>query len=152
MIWKIKRTKKFLIRDIVIAIVFGMTVISLFVLIAQTMFLNHSRTDLINPTFAQHYNQLNSLTSNVNNAAASVTSPTGTSFLGQFDVVLGSFYSVISLGFQSYQIIFGSMANIISDFTFLDATVVQILFTALISALLISILFIVISSVTRGRI
>lgn len=149
---KIKYKHGFLIRDIVIAIILGMSIISLFVLIAEGMAINYSRSDLVNPTFAAHYNQLNSLTSNVNTVSSSVTSPSGTSFLGQFDVVLSSFFSVVSLGFQSYQIIFGGIANIISDFTFLDATVVQIVLTTLVLALLVYLIFTLISSVTRGRV
>ena len=49
--------------------------------------------------------------------------------------------------------IFGTMsASVISDYTFLDAGVIKILMGVLLAGLLTSIIFIWISSVTRGRI
>ncbi len=144
--------KGFLVRDLGIALVFAMTVIALFVIFAQGMAANYNRSDLVDPNFANHYNQLSGLTNTVEQSHSSVTGSSGLSFLGQFDVVFNSFFSVIGIGWDSYNIIFGGISNIISDFTFLDPGVVYILLTSLITALLIFLIFTIISSVTRGRI
>ena len=61
----IKQKYGFLLRDVVIALIFGMTIIALFVIIAQGMAVNYSRSDLVNPSFASHYNKITSLTGSI---------------------------------------------------------------------------------------
>lgn len=149
---KFKQRKSFLVRDIGIALVFSMTVIALFVIFAQGLAVNYNRTDLVNPSFSSHYNQLSGLTNTAEQSHNSVTSSSGLNLLGQFDVVFNSFFSVIGIGWDSYNIIFSGISNIVSDFTFLPAGVIYILLTSLVTALLIYLIFTIISSVTRGRI
>lgn len=149
----IKQKYGFLLRDVVIALIFGMTIIALFVIIAQGMAVNYSRSDLVNPSFASHYNKITSLTGSIEKSHSAVTSSSsGSTLLGQFDVVLSSFFAVVGVAWDSYNIIFGGISSIISDFTFIDPTIIQILLTSLVSALLVYIAFTIVSSVTRGRV
>jgi hypothetical protein len=144
--------KGFLLRDVGIALVFSMTIIALFVIISQAMASNYSRSDLVNPSFAQHYNKLDSLTTTVEKSHSAVTGTQGSTLLGNFDVVFNSFFAVVGIVWDSYNIILSGISSIASDFTFIPQSVIYILLTSLISGLLIYVIFSVISSVTRGRV
>lgn len=147
-----KSKHSFLLRDIVLAGLFGMGIIALFVIAIGSMSVNYDRTDLVSPSFSSNYNKLNSLLGDLETSRTAVTSTQGLSFIGTFNVAFNSIFTVFKLVLNSLDM-FGSMtASVISDYTFLDAGVIKILFGVLLAGLLVSVIFIWISSVTRGRI
>ena len=153
MINKFINKRGFLLRDITIAALFGVGVIALFVILVGGVATNYSRTDIINPAFAENYNSLNKLTSGIDVARNSVSnSSSGISLIGAFSVTFNSFFTVVTMAWQALDIFGGNTASIISDFTFLSPAVIKILFVVLLSALVVSVIYIVISSVTRGRV
>jgi hypothetical protein len=150
---QIFKTKKgFLLRDVVLSALFGMGIISLLVIIIGSMAVNYDRPDLISPSFSENYDKLDILLGDVETTRTATTSTQGLSFIGTFNVAFNSIVTVFKLVLSSLDI-FGSMtADIVADNTFLDAGVVKILLAILTSGLLVLIIFIWISSVTRGRI
>ena len=142
----------FLLRDVVMSALFAFGVIALLVITTGGMAVNYDRPDLVNPSFSNNYNKLNSLLSDLETTRNATTGPQGLSFIGTFNVAFNSIFTVFKLVLNSLDI-FGSMtSSVISDYTFLDAGVIKILLGVLIAGLLVSIIFIWISSVTRGRI
>lgn len=148
----IKHRHSFLLRDVVLSALFGMGVIALFVIAIGAMSVNYNRSDLVSPSFSNNYNKLNSLLGDLETSRSAVTSPQGLSFIGTFNVAFNSIFTVFKLVLNSLDM-FGSMtASVISDYTFLDAGVVKIILGVLLASLLTLVIFIWISSVTRGRI
>ena len=142
----------FLLRDVVISAIFGMGIIALLVIAIGSMAVNYNRPDLVSPSFSNNYNKLNSLLDDLETSRTAVTSPQGLSFIGTFNVAFNSIFTVFKLVLNSMDM-FGSMtASMISDYTFLDAGVIKVLLGVLLAGLLVSVIFIWISSVTRGRI
>ena len=116
------------------------------------MAVNYDRPDLVSPAFSNNYNKLNSLLDDLEGTRTATTSTQGLSFIGTFNIAFNSIFTVFKLVLNSLDI-FGTMsASVISDYTFLDAGVIKILMGVLLAGLLTSIIFIWISSVTRGRI
>lgn len=149
---KYKHKSGFLLRDVVLSALFGMGIIAFFVIAIGAMATNYNRSDLVSPSFSNNYNKLNSLLGDLETSRTAVTSTQGLSFIGTFNVAFNSIFTVFKLVLNSLDM-FGSMtASVISDYTFLDAGVVKILLGILVAGLLTSVIFIWISSVTRGRI
>lgn len=149
---KFQSKHSFLLRDVVLSALLSMGVIALLVVAIASMAVNYDRPDLVSPSFSNNYNKLNSLLGDLDSARTATTSTQGLSFIGTFNVAFNSIFTVFKLVLNSLDM-FGSMtASIISDYTFLDAGVIKILLGVLVSGLLVSIIFIWISSVTRGRI
>jgi len=147
-----KNKQGFLLRDVVLSALISLGVIALLVLAVGSMAVNYDRPDLVSPSFSNNYNKLNSLLGDLDGTREATTSTGGLSFIGTLDVAFNSIFTVFQLVLNSLDL-FGSMtANVVSDYTFLDAGVVKILLGVLIAGLLTSIIFIWISSVTRGRI
>lgn len=144
--------KGFLLRDVVLAALLAFGVIALLVLGIGSMAVNYDRPDLVSTSFSNNYNKLNSLLDDLESTRTATTSTEGLSFIGTFNVAFNSIFTVFKLVLNSLDL-FGSMsADVISDYTFLDAGVIKILMGVLLAALLTTIIFIWISSVTRGRI
>lgn len=145
--------KGFLLRDVVIAAIFGISIITFYVFFVGGLSTNYNRTDIVNPSFSEHYNELDRLVSGVETSRSSVTnSSSGISLIGAFSVTFNSFFTVVQVVWDSLDIFGSSTANAISDFTFLSPDVIKILFIVLLSALTIYVTFVIISSVTRGRV
>ena len=149
---KFQSKHSFLLRDVVLSALMAFGVIAMLVLATGAMAVNYDRPDLVSSSFSNNYNKLNSLLGDLDTARTATTSTQGLTFIGTFNVAFNSIFTVFKLVLNSLDI-FGSMtASVVSDYTFLDAGVVKILLGVLIAGLLTSIIFIWISSVTRGRI
>jgi hypothetical protein len=145
--------KGFLLRDVVIAALFGVVIISFFVIFIGGMAYNYNRPGIVSASFSQNYDKLNRLTGGIETSRQSVTnSSSGISLIGAFSVTFNSFFTVVQVVWDSLDIFSSSAASAISDFTFLDPLVIKILFVVLLAALSIYITFVIISSVTRGRV
>lgn len=149
---KFQYKHSFLLRDVVLSSLIAFGVIALLVIGIGAMAVNYDRPDLVSSSFSNNYNKLNALLGDVETTRTATTSTQGLSFIGTFNVAFNSIFTVFKLVLSSLDI-FGSMtASVISDYTFLDAGVIKILLAVLVSALLVSVIFIWLSSVTRGRI
>ena len=151
---KWNRKSGFLLRDIALAILFGTGIIAIFVLMMGSLSVNYNRPDLVSSSFSQHYNHFSNLSSGLENSRQAVTnSSSGTSLLGTFQVTFNSFFTVVSLVWDSVDMFSQMSANAVVDFApFLNPGIMTILFDILIAGLVVSVIFIIISSVTRGRV
>jgi hypothetical protein len=145
--------KGFLLRDVILAALFGVGLISLFVIFVGGVADNYNRNDIVSQKFADNYDNLERLTDGVEISRGSITnSSSGISLIGAFSVTFNSFFTVVQVVWTSLDVFASSSASAVSDFTFLSPLVIKILFVILLSALTIYITFVVISSVTRGRV
>lgn len=148
----ITKKKGFLLRDVAISAVLAMGIISLLVIAVGSMAVNYGRPDLVSPSFSNNYDKLDSLLGDLDDTREAVTNTQDLSFLGTFSVSFNSVFTAVKLVLNSLDI-FGTMSSsFIADYTFLDAGVIKILLGVLLSAGLIVIIFVLLSSVTRGRI
>lgn len=146
----IKQKKGVLIRDVVIAGILFAGMIGLFVLAIGGIQQEYDSSILTNDQFSSHYNKIYTLTNGVAIAQNATSDTQGLSFKGTFDVAYQSTFTVIAMVWDTVSI-FGSMTgNFAEDFG-LDATVTNLVITIALSILTITIVFIWISSVSRGR-
>ena len=107
--------------------------------------------DLLNEDFAAHYDKFTNVTDGVETIKDTTASGEGLSFRGLFDVTFGAAFTAIQLVFCSLGL-FGSMSvDVIADFTFLDRTVVSLFFTGVFTIITISLVWVWLSSIARGK-
>lgn len=159
MIFKKKRkglfrdTRAFLLRDVAIAAVFGFGILALYVLFVGAMADNYNRQDIVSPAFSQNYDKLTSMTANLEQSRQAVTNSTsGLSFIGTFQITFNALFTVIQMVWGAVDSFGIASSNALSDFMIIPSTVFTLLFTILLAALTIYIIYVIISSVTRGRV
>ena len=147
-----KQKKGFLLRDfVIVGILFG-TIIALYVIQVASIAQNYSNSDIISPTFAAHYDKLSTNMNYLNSMSSSVQGTNGLNLIGLFDVAFNSVFSVVSLIWETILIYTGMAGFFVSDFTFLDATVVKIVLSSAIAIITAYLIFVWLSSVSRGKI
>lgn len=139
-------------RDFVVAALLFSGMVALFVLAIAGIADKYDNTEIVSESFSENYDKLTETAEKINIGRNSTTSGSGLSFLGTFDVAFQSTFTIIQLVFSTLSL-YGNLAgNIITDFTFLDATVVKIFFIIGLAALTAYLVFIWISSISRGKI
>lgn len=142
--------KGFLIRDFVVAGVLSSLMIAMFVL-AIAGIQNEYNSDLLtNPEFADNYDQLTDQVGKIETARSTAAAGEGLNFLGTFDVVFQSTFTAIQLVFSTLNL-FGDMTgSFAEDFGF-DPLVTQTFFIAVLAILTALIVYLWISSISRGK-
>ena len=144
--------KGFLIRDfIIVGIIFGM-VIALFVTLVASVANNYDNTAIINPAFAQHYSKLSTNLAQLNMANKAVQGSGGLNLIGTFNVAFSSMFTVIAMVWESVAIYTGMASNIPGDFSFLDSGTILMFLGGVIAILVVYLIFVWLSSITRGKI
>lgn len=147
-----KQKKGFLLRDfVVVGIVFGM-VIALFVVAVADIANTYNNHKIINENFASHYSQLSKNLKNLDSGYSAVKGAGGLNLIGTFNVVFNSVFTVIIMIWDGIMIYTGMATNISGDFSFLDASTVLILLGGVVAIITVYLIFIWLSSVTRGKI
>lgn len=144
------RKKGFLTRDFVIAGIFLMGTIALMILMVQGIATNYNRDDLIDENFAKNYDKLNNVTSPVTVLLDQVNSPEGLSFKGTFDVAFGAAFVGISLIFGTLQLFSSIFVNVLVDFG-IPAAVGNVLFIVGFTSLAVTLIYVWLSSISRGK-
>lgn len=148
---KIKNKKSFLTRDFVMAGILFSGIIALWVLAVAGIQDEYDSTLLTNEEFARTYDRLTEQTDKIETARASASAGEGLSFIGTFDVAFQSTFTVIQMVFSTLNL-FGDMAgSFAEDFGF-DPTVTKTIFLIALALLTTAIVFIWISSISRGKI
>jgi len=143
--------KGFLTRDFVVAGILFSGLIALFVLAIAGIQSEYNSDLLTNPEFAENYDKLTEQTAKIETARSAASAGEGLSFLGTFDVVFQSTFTVIQMVFSTLDL-FGDMSgSFAEDFGF-DASVTAIGFIIALSILTTIIVFVWISSISRGKI
>lgn len=144
--------KGYLTRDFIIAGIFLMGVIAIMVLMVQDLAINYDREDLVDENFKEQYDKLEDVTGPVKTLLAEVSSPEGLSFKGVFDVAFGAAFVGITLIFGIISLFGSVFTNVIIDFTFINSEIGAIAFTIGLSAITVTLIFVWLSSISRGRI
>jgi hypothetical protein len=148
----IRNKKGFLARDWVIAFVLFSAVIALFTLSVVGVANNYGRSDMVDSGFQSRYNKMVSLTNDKNTMLNSVRSGQGLTLAGTFDIAFGATFTVIQLVFSSIISFEMIGANLVSDLApFIDPSVLVILVNVLITCITVTIVFVWLSSISRGR-
>ena len=143
--------KGFLLRDfVIVGILFGL-IIALFILQVASIASNYNNTDIINQNFANHYSKLQTNLQQLDTSNKAVTGSGGLNLIGTFNVAFNSVFTVVVMVWDGIAIYTGMAGNVVSDFTFLDAKVVSIILTSLIAMITAYLIFVWISSVSRGK-
>ena len=148
----LKQKKGFLVRDFVLAgILFGI-VIALFIISVGSIATNYNNTDMVSPQFAAHYNKLQSNLNSLDSAYLATKGSGGLNLIGTFNVVFNSVFTVITMAWDGIAMYSGMATNISGDFSFLDQATALLILTSLIACILIPLIFVWLSSVSRGKI
>ncbi len=143
--------KPFLTRNFVIAGVLFSGMIALFVLMITGISDEYDSDLLINDEFAENYDKLEEQTERIETARATAAAGGGLSFVGTFDVAFQSTFTVIQMVFQSLNI-FGDMSDSFAEDFGVNPAVTRIIFLIGLAILTTLIVFVWISSISRGRI
>lgn len=147
-----KQKKGFLTRDIIItALLFGV-VVAIFTLAITDVSSNYGNSNLVDAAFSEKYDKLSALTAKVETARSSSSAGSKLSFVGAFDVAFKSTFTVIQMVFQSLALYTTMVDDFVSDYTFLDSGVMSTLLTVGLAILTVFLVFIWISSISRGRV
>ncbi len=144
--------KGWVTRDFVIAGLLFTGVISMFVLFVGGMAAEYNQPGLVSATFTDNYDKLGEISDKVEVMRSTTAAGEGLSLIGAFDIAFTATFTVIQLVFSTLALAGTIPAKVIVDFTFIDSTVAANFFVLGLAILTTSIVFIWISSVSRGKI
>lgn len=150
---KMKMNKRgFLLRDfIVVGIIFGM-VIALYIIQVASVAQNYNNADIISPEFADHYSNLQTNLDELNVGTEAAQGSEGLNLIGTFNVAFNSVFTVITMVWDGILIYTGMASNVAGDFSFLDQSTILLFTGGLIAILTAYLVFIWLSSISRGKI
>ena len=143
--------KGYLTRDFVIAGIFLMGIIAIMILMVQSVAINYDKVDLVDEDFSEKYNQLENVTEPVKILLAETTSDSGLSFKGVFDVAFGAAFVAINLIFGILTLFSNISKNILGDFG-IPIEVAGILLIMVFAIITVTLIFVWLSSISRGKI
>lgn len=146
-----QQKKGFLIRDfVVIGILFGM-IIAFYIIQVASLANNYPDNMIPNAAFEAHYAKLSTNIDRLNNATAAVQSAEGLTFTGTLDIVFTSVFTVIVMVWDNILLFTGMQSFLAGDFSFFDSGVLVLLVGGLLAILTTYLVFIWLSSISRGR-
>lgn len=154
MINKIKfiQKKGFLLRDfVVVGLMFGL-VVALFIIQVASVANNYNNQDIVTPEFAEHYSRLETNLEKLDTSYSAVKGTGGVNLIGAFNIAFNSVFTVIIMVWDGIMIYTGMASNIAGDFSFLDQSTILVFLTSIIGMLTTYLIFIWLSSVSRGKI
>lgn len=142
----------FLLRDFVVTgLIFGL-VVALYIIQVASVADNYNNQEIISPSFAEHYDKMSENTAKLENSFSAVKSGNGLDLIGTFNIAFNSVFTVINMLWDSLLIYTNMIPNIVGDFTFLDATTIFLFLGGILAIITAYLIFIWLSSVTRGKI
>ena len=147
---KIIQKKGVLTRDLVIGAVLFSAVVAFCVLAIAGISDEYDSTLLVNQEFSDNYDKLSQFTDGIKTTRSTAADTGGLSFIGTFDVAFQSTFTVIQMVFSTLDLFGGMSNNFAKDFG-LDSGVVALAFIVALSILTAIIVFLWISSISRGK-
>jgi hypothetical protein len=148
---KFKNKKGFLIRDFVVAgIIFGIIML-MFSLAVVSIADNYGNTEIVNEKFSENYNKLQANLDALDTSFKEVKGGSGLNLIGTFDIAFNSVFTVIAMVWNGLTMYTDMIGSLISDFTFLNANIVSKFLQGIIAIITVYLIFVWISSVTRGK-
>ncbi len=149
--YKKMNKKGFLFRHFVVTIVLFSAVIIFMSNAFSGMASEYGRDDLVDPTFAANYDQLQEVQDSTGTSLNVTRSGQGSALVGNFDVSFKSTFTVIALAWNSLTT-FGDRASQISENVgFIDAEPMKTLIGIGIVIITIILIFGFITSISRGK-
>jgi len=149
----INKKGEMLARDFIIMLVlFGAVVAigSLIVIDMADPSTGYNVTNMTDESFQENYDTLTETTSTIYQMQNATTSEQGTSVISTYTTMFTATFSIISLIFGSFGVAGDTMTNFAVDFG-VPSSLANIIFPAILVLLIVAIVFVVISSVSRGR-
>lgn len=140
--------KGFIARDFVLAMILFSGLIVLSILAVTSLANDYDNPNVIDEEFQNNFERFENETERASRMFDAASSEEGLSFIGTFDVLFRSAFTVISLVFSGVSAVGSQIANFGSYFG-IPSTVAKTFFTILLSALSVLIVFIIISSTTQ---
>lgn len=149
---KLKRINKkgFLTRDFVQAGILFTGIIALMVIMVGGIADEYGNTDIVSEDFSANYDRLTSITENVETIRNTTTSSSGLSFKGAFNVAFTSAFTAIQLVFSTLTLLGSVMSNFALDFG-VPKVVADLLFIIGFSIITVVLIFVWLSSISRGK-
>jgi len=142
--------KGWVTRDYVVAALFFSAIIALAFLMIQAQGVEYNKPEIIDESFNSSFNKFDDTTNTIKESFDSVNQEGGLTPKGTFDLFFESTFTVIRLIFGSL-VVMGQQVAAFGTFFGIDTRVTSIILGLLISGLTAIIIFIVISSISRGR-
>ena len=143
--------KGYIIRDFVIAGLLFTGIISMFVLFLAGMSAEYNQPDLVSSSFSSNYDKLGEISDKVEIMRSTSAAGEGLSLVGAFDIAFTATFTVIQLVFSTLALAGSLPAKIIVDFTFIDSAVAANFFVLGLAVITTTIVFVWVSSVSRGK-
>lgn len=143
--------KGWLLRDfVIVGILFG-TVVALYIIQVASVAQNYSNDDIISAEFAAHYSKLSTNLNQLDTGYQSVQGDGGLNLVGTFNIAFNSVFTVITMVWDGVLIYTGMASNIAGDFNFLDKSTVLLFLGSVIAMMTAYLVFVWLSSVSRGK-
>lgn len=147
-----KQKKGFLFRDfVIVGILFGL-IVALYVVQVASVANNYNNNQIISQSFSDHYSKMQTNLQQLDTSYSATKGTGGLNLIGTFNVAFNSVFTVIAMVWDGITIYTGMAGNIAGDFNFLDQGVVVLFFGAIIACLTAYLIFVWLSSVSRGKI
>jgi hypothetical protein len=148
----LKDKRGWLLRDfVIVGIIFGL-VIALYIVMVASVANNYGNQEIISASFAQHYSKLSTNLNQLDTGYSTVKGSGGLNLIGTFNVAFNSVFTVVAMVWDGVAIYTGMATNVSGDFSFLDQTVTLLFLTSLIAMITAYLIFVWLSSVSRGKI
>ena len=146
-----KNKKAFLSRDYIVILLVFSALIGLCYILVASMGEDYGNPNIIDENFRDNYQNLQNSTDTVSSMFNQTSSKEGMSFVGTYTSLFRATFGVISLVFSSFGIIQSQTAHFATDFG-IPSAVANIIFPTLIAIITVLIIFIIISSMSKGKI
>lgn len=140
--------KGFTANTYIISLLLISGVIGICYIMLVDLAINYERFDLVDEGFQEKYNKLNDNADIVEGMLSATSSSSGFGFLDAAELFLSSTFTVITLLFSSIGTLASQTVGLIADFG-VPSSVGVILITLFLSAITVSIIFIVINAVNK---
>jgi len=145
----IKMNKKgFIARDYIVATILFSGFLTLMIMSIGSLANDYDNPNVVDEDFSNNFNNFEETTQNAQDIYGSAKNGEGISFLGSFDVLFSSTFTIFALIFNAVSST-GTQLLGFSEFFGIDSGVAGVFFTILLSILSVIIVFIIISSVSR---
>lgn len=145
--------KGMLARDWVIVLILFGAITGLATLVVVDMAnsgTGYNQTDIIDEDFQDRYDTLSATTSDVYQMQNATASGEGISVISTYTTVFKATFSIISIIFGTFGLANSAMANFAEDFG-VPSAIANVAFPAILVIIITIIIFVIISSVSKGR-
>lgn len=140
-----------LLRDFVIVGLLFSGIIGLYIFQVGSVADNYGNQDIVSADFANHYNKLETNLDQLDTSYSAVKGTGGLNLIGTFNIAFNSVFTVIVMIWDSVTIYGNMFGSLTSDFSFLDQGVVGLVGGVIVACLVAYLIFIWLSSVSRGK-